>query len=334
MQSLLVVQLKRLGDLVLTTPALSVLRRLYPEAQITLLIDRCSRALTPAIAQADRIWVYRGTESIWMNLLKTRFDLCLDFTGNDRSALVSILSKAPRRVGFRFLTKRPARRWAYNCLVMSPVREKHTVDHYLDLVGSLGSVESDADISLRIPEQTRNSVALLRENLPLPDNYFLLHPGSAKTEKYWMAERWAEVIAYARERFNLPCIITGGQDPAELQHVEGILSCSSNHQTIFNLTGKIDLLATAALIERAAFFLGVDTVAAHFAAAFHRPSITLFGPTNPFHWRARHAGAIALRAGQPGQIQYFDPRQKGAPMSQLSTDVVIHAMENLLKGAR
>jgi len=112
MNSVLVVQLKRLGDLLLTTPALGTLRKLYPKAKITLLIDRHSRHLAPAITGVDQIWVFRGTKSIWMNLIKTRFDLCLDFTGNDRSALFSVLSKAPRRIGFSFVARRAIRSWA------------------------------------------------------------------------------------------------------------------------------------------------------------------------------------------------------------------------------
>jgi heptosyltransferase III len=331
MNSVLVVQLKRLGDLVLTTPALSILRKLYPAAKITLLIDRHSRAMAPAIAGADQVWVYSGAKSVWMNFLKSRFDLCLDFTGNDRSALFSFLSKAPKRVGFSFLARRPIRSWAYTQLVSSPTRDKHTVDHHLDLIRSLATFDSDADISLHLPEQTKNRLSQLIRELSLPSAYFVLHPGSARVEKYWMADRWAEVIAYARDRFKLPCIITGGQDPRELQHINDLLLKGRDRSAIFNLAGRIDLLVAAAAIERAAFFIGVDTVAAHFAAAFRRPSITLFGPTNPFHWHARHPRAIALRAGFPDPIEYFDPYQKGAPMSELSTGAVIRAMEVLLK---
>jgi ADP-heptose:LPS heptosyltransferase len=331
MNSVLVVQLKRLGDLVLTTPALSILRKLYPAAKITLLIDRHSRALAPAIVGVDHVWVYRGTKSIWTNLLKTRFDLCLDFTGNDRSALVSLLSKAPRRIGFKFLVRRPIRSWAYTELIPSPARDKHTVDHYLDLIHSLATFDSEVDIALRLPDQTKSTVSRLISELSLPSAYFVLHPGSARVEKYWLADRWAQVIACARDRFKLPCIITGGQDPRELQHIDDLLLQSHDRSAIFNLAGRIDLLVAAAVIERAAFFIGVDTVAAHFAAAFRRPSITLFGPTNPFHWHARHPHAIVLRAGLPGPIEYFDPHQKGAPMSELSTGAVIRAMEMLLK---
>jgi ADP-heptose:LPS heptosyltransferase len=334
MNSVLVVQLKRLGDLLLTTPALGILRELYPKAKITLLIDRHSRALAPAIAGVDQIWVFRGTRAIWINLIKTGFDLCLDFTGNDRSALFSFLSRAPRRIGFSFVAKRAIRPWAYSQLVLSPVRDKHTVDHYLDLVRSLATFDSEPDISLQVPAQIKKSVTLLSGQLSLPADYFVLHPGSARPEKYWMTDRWAEVVAYATKRFNLPCIITGGQDPIELQHIENILSKCGDRSSVFNLAGKLDLLVAASLIERAVFFIGVDTVAAHLAAAFRVPSITLFGPTNPFHWRARHSRAIVLRAGLPGPIEYFDPRQNGAPMSELSTDAVIRAMEVLLKGAR
>jgi len=329
MNSVLAVQLKRLGDLVLTTPALNLLRKLYPASEITLLIDLHSHALAPAIAGVDQIWVHRGPKSIWMNLLKAGFDLCLDFTGNDRSALVSLFSKAPRRIGFSFLARRPFRSLAYTRLVSSPVREKHTIEHYLDLVRSLANSDSGSDITLRLPDRVRQSVVLLSNEFSLPADYFVVHPGSARAEKYWMPDRWAEVIAYAWKRFKLPCIITGGKDPAELQHIDDILFKSGDGAAIFNLAGKLDLLEGAALIEGAAFFIGVDTVAAHFAAAFCRPSITLFGPTNPFHWRARHPRAIVLRAGFPGPIKHFDPRQKGAPMRELSTGEIIRAMEML-----
>ena len=140
MNSILVIQLKRLGDVILTTPALSELRKLYPEAQITLLLDQDSAALAPAIADVNEVWIYNrnASFSLWLDLIRRGFDLCLDFTGNDRSALVSFFSKAARRIGFSFVAKRATRSWVYTHLVQSPVREKHTVDHYIDLVRSLG----------------------------------------------------------------------------------------------------------------------------------------------------------------------------------------------------
>jgi ADP-heptose:LPS heptosyltransferase len=334
MNSVLVIQLKRLGDLLLTTPAIQLLRQAFPEAEITLLSDRNSGALVPAISGIDRSWVYGDTKRLWVKLLKTKFDLSFDFTGNDRSALISFLSKAPRRFGFQFLARRPFRSLAYSHLVQSSVRDKHTVDHYIDLARSVAPFDSDGRIPLRIPDQVRRSVISLSNDLPLRGDYVVLHPGSARAEKYWMTDRWAEVIGHIRKHFALTCIITGGQDPFELRHIDDIIAKSGTPTTVVNLAGKANLLETAVLIEHASFFIGVDTVAAHIAGAFSRPSITLFGMTNPFHWRARHPLAMVLRAGQEGPIRNFDPRQKGASMSELSTETVIHAMELLWKNVK
>ena len=161
MNSILVIQLKRLGDVILTTPALRELRKLYPQAHITLLLDQHSAAVAPAIVDVDEIWIYNRNASfnLWLDLVRRGFDLCLDFTGNDRSALVSFLSKAAQRIGFSFVAKRAARSWVYTHLVQSPVREKHTADHYIDLIRFLGDFVPESGVSLRLTESVERSAA-------------------------------------------------------------------------------------------------------------------------------------------------------------------------------
>jgi len=334
MNSILVVQLKRLGDVILTTPALNALRKIYPEAQITLIIDYHSAELAPAIADVNEVLIYNRDASfnLWLDLVRRGFDLCLDFTGNDRSALVSFLSKAAQRVGFSFVAKRAIRSWVYTHLVQSTVREKHTVDHYLDLVRSLGDFGSAAGrVSLRLPDSVERSAETLRREIGLPARYFVVHPGSARPDKYWLADRWKLVIAHAQKRLGIPCLITGGRNPAELQHVRDILAGTCYHSTIFNLAGKVDFLLSAAMIRGGTLFVGVDTATAHLASAFRRPELVLFGPTNPFHWHPKHPHAAVVRAGFEGPLDHFESRQKGLPMSELSTEAVIRAMEVLLE---
>jgi len=337
MNSILVVQLKRLGDVILTTPALNALRKIYPEAQITLLIDHHSAELAPAIADVNEVWTYNRNKSfsLWLDLVRRGFDLCLDFTGNDRSALVSFLSKAAQRVGFSFVAKRATRSWVYTHLVQSAVREKHTVDHYTDLVRSLGDSSLAAGcVSLRLPDGVERSAETLRREIGLPGRYFVVHPGSARPDKYWLADRWKAVITHAQDRLGIPCLITGGRNPAELQHIRDILAGTYHHSTIFNLAGKVDFLLSAAMIRGGTLFVGVDTATAHLASAFRRPELVLFGPTNPFHWHPMHPHAAVVRAGFEGPLDHFEPRQKGLPMSELSTEAVIRAMEVLLKGLK
>ena len=335
MNFILVVQLKRLGDIILTTPALSALRKVYPEAQITLLIDHHSAELAPAIADANEVLIYDRNASfnLWLNLARRGFDLCLDFTGNDRSALVTFLSKAAQRVGFSFVAKRAIRSWVYTHLVQSAVREKHTVDHYLDLVRSLGDAGSVGRISLSLPDSVERSAETLRREMNLPRRYFVVHPGSARLDKYWLADRWKAVIRHAQKRLGIPCLITGGRTPPELQHVREILR-GTYHPAVFNLAGKVDFLLSAAMIREGTLFVGVDSAAAHLASAFRRPELVLFGPTNPFHWHPMHPDAAVVRAGFEDPLDHFDPRQKGLPMSELSTEAVIRGMEFLLKGLK
>ena len=106
-----------------------------------------------------------------------------------------------------------------------------------------------------------------------------------------------------------------------------ILACSRDTSGIFSLAGKVDFLLSAAIIEQGTLFAGVDTAAAHVASAFQRPELVLFGPTNPFHWHPMHDSAVVVRAGFGEPLAHFEPRQKGLPMSELSTETVICGME-------
>lgn len=333
MNYILVIQLKRLGDVILTTPALSELRKLYPQAQITLLLDQNSAAIAPAIADVNEVWIYNrnASFSLWFDLVRRGFDLCLDFTGNDRSALISFFSKAARRIGFSFVAKRAARSWGYTHLVASPVRERHTADHYTDLVRELGGFIPESGVSLHLSESIERSAETLRREIGVPGRYVVFHPGTARHEKYWLADRWVTVIRHAQMRLGLPCLMTGGRDPAELRHIADILARAGDKLKIFNLAGKVDFLLSAAMIRRGSLFIGVDSAAAHVASAFLRPELVLFGPTNPFHWHPRHPSAVVVRAGFKEPLVLFEPRQTGLPMTELSTETVIHGMETAFK---
>ena len=334
MNSILVIQLKRVGDVIATTPALRALRNLYPEARITLLLEEYSAAVAPAIAaQINELWIYkrRASFSFWFNLARSGFDLCLDFTGNDRSALITFLSKAARRIGFSFVAQCPARSWIYTRLVQSSVRERHTVDHYTDLVRSLGDIAADGGMTLELDSSIERSAETLRREIGVSGPYMVVHPGSARPEKYWLPDRWANAIQYAQRRLMLPCVVTGGSVPSELRHIAELLAAMPSTSKVINLAGRIDFLLSAAIIRHAACFAGVDTAAAHVAAAFERPELVLFGPTNPFHWRPMHAASVVVRAGYSEPLEHFEPRQKGHPMRELSTETVIRGMDTLFR---
>ena len=333
---ILALQLKRIGDLILTTPALAALRQAIPEARISLVVADACGELLPAIEGLDRGLVFQRQEwntEVWKTAFATRFDACLDFTGNDRSALLTGLSMARRRLTFDWVQKSKWRALSYRQFIGSPVRERHTVDHYLDLARALDEHPAKAEMESIGPASPRlvppASVRVAARLLAGESEFVVIHPGTARPEKYWLPESWAAVIAHLQSRHGLECIITGGSGAFEQEHIARIQKALPH--PVREEAGKLDLLMTAALIERARAVLSCDTAAVHLAAAFTRPQIALYGPTNPFHWRPRHPRAIVLSAAHPdAPLTEFRPRMKGAPMDAISTELVIRATDSLL----
>jgi ADP-heptose:LPS heptosyltransferase len=339
---ILALQLKRIGDLILTTPALGLLRAAHPEAQITLAVQANTSMLLPAIPGLASGIVFgpgRGWTP-WQQTLTGPWDAVLDFTGTDRSALAAALSRARRRMTFEWARKRKIRALAYNEFVDSSVRDFHTVDHYAHLLRPLG-VEANMALEphLAAPEKAKAQVATLLADSGFDRPFAIVHPGAARAEKLWATARWAKVINHLRSVAGLDCLLTGGAEAQEMAYVEevraGALRDNDSAEPggrLVNFAGKMDLLGLCALVEKAQLIVSGDTAIVHFAAAFRRPQIALFGPTNPFHWRPRQEGAVVLSAAHPeAPLREFEPRMKGAPMDRLSTEVVIRATDSLLQ---
>ena len=336
---ILAIQLKRIGDLVLTTPALRAMRT--TGAHVTLALDGGTAALLPLLGDSmDEALVYhRGSGNngvLWRRLARGGFDACVDFTGRDRSALMTLAAHAPRRVIARQLLRGGGwRRLGYNTIVETSVRSRHTVDLYLDHLAALGlpSGVSAPGPALRLPPGADAQAAetLAAHGIDASRDFVVIHPGSARKEKYWLPERWAQVIAFCQRETGRRCVLTGGKDPFEQQHLARVRDAlAALGQTCVDLSGQLDLTALAATLARAALFVGVDSGPMHLAAAWRRPQLVLFGPTNPFHWRPRHPLARVIQAGQgDAPVREFSDATPGAPMERISTRAVIDCIEHL-----
>ena len=332
---ILVLQLKRIGDLILTTPALWALRENMPKARITLAVEGGSREMLPAIDYVDDTLVHARhgqNGEMWRHLLLRHYDVCLDFTGTDRSALCAVLSKAGRRITFEWVQRSCFRRVFFNEFIASSVRENHTVDHYLHLLRALNlPIPTNAPIVLHLPEwASRKAGQLLEEaGISSVENqrspFILVHPGTARPEKYWPPDRWVEVIQWCEANLQMPCVLSGSADGHEQTHLAAIKkACPSVAGRDFS--GRLDLLTLAALTRAASLVLTVDSAPMHLAGAFGSPQVALFGPTNPFHWRPRHDRAIILQADGPVAPPEFRPQHPGGPMTEISTHAVIDAI--------
>src|SRR6478609_9462190 len=177
--NVLLIQLKRIGDLILTTPTIAALRERFPDASISLVVSSAVKELLPAIGGIDKVFEVRGkTDDAldWIALSLGKYDYCLDFTRNDRSSFLTFLSGARKRITSdhpNLRTKLRAR--SYNEFVEAPVGFLHTVDYHLALLKPLGIENASRTIRLELPEETIANAAALLETAQITGDYVCFH---------------------------------------------------------------------------------------------------------------------------------------------------------------
>lgn len=325
---ILLVQLRRLGDLILTTPAILALRQKFPRAHIALAIAGECESLVPAIPAIDHVFVVkRGMRNVTLarKLRGASFDWAIDFTQNDRSGWLSLVSGAPRRIASaQWQRKGKLRARFYNDFVPCAMKDTHTVDYHLALLQPLGIASGSIEPALALPQNFQDAAARIERDLG-GKPFAIFHPGSTRPEKFWVPDRWAEVIAFARTRLGLEPVISSGNSPLERAHIDEIHSHLS--VPVIDLASRLELLTLAALIARARLLVTVDSAPTHLATALKTPQVVLFGPTNPFHWHPRTSPAVVLFG--ESRSSNFQRRAPKHSMNQISTESVIDAMRSL-----
>jgi heptosyltransferase III len=294
--NILVLVLRRLGDVLLTTPLVRSLRRSYPEATIDVMVYAGQEGMlegNPDCSEVIGVAPYPDRAG-YVDLLRRRwrrYDLALTTQTNDRSHVYAWLF-AKRRVGLV-----PDLRWSsawkrVSCSAHAVLDDvnTHTVLQNLVLADLLG-IERDYEV---VPPRADTPPALPREP------YAVLHPYPKFNYKQWTREGWASLIAWLR-RQGLGIVLSGGPDPQEKAYNHALASTGG----VLDLTGRLRLAELSALYRGARIFVGPDTSATHIAAACGVPTLALFGPTNPVKWGPWPAGFSGTnpyqRRGRPWQ---------------------------------
>jgi heptosyltransferase-3 len=242
-----VIRLRSLGDCVLSTPALALLKRHRPDLKISVIVE-------PRFAE-----IFDGNPDIGETRdSMTRADLVLNLHGGTRSMVLTALSRAKFRAGFahhryRFVYthKIPT---AQEILGVS--RRVHTAEHLASAMFWLG-----------VPQQEIPRAKLFAAPPPDGKPYAVVHPFAATSEKTWPADRFIEV---ARSLPLRPIVIAGPTD--DLEPFKAFQ------------TSRESLSITKSLLSGASLFIGNDSGPAHIAAAFGVPVVVLFGPSDPITW--------------------------------------------------
>lgn len=250
-----VLRLRSLGDCVLTTPALDLLRRARPDLQVAVVVEDRFRAIFDGVAPTlpPDLSALRGF----------RPRLCLNLHGGTRSAVLTALSGAPWRAGFGHFRHR----FAYNVRIpraqqiLGVERKVHTAEHLASAVFYLGAPIQE------IPRA--KLIAAAPATAPRPTA--VIHPVAATAEKTWPAGGFLEVAA---------CLLRSGVEPVFIGAAQDDLGAFSRYRVVQGAS----LMEIKNLLAGASLFVGNDSGPAHMAAAFGLPVIVLFGSSDPEIW--------------------------------------------------
>lgn len=287
---ILAVKPSSLGDILHVFPALELLRRHCPEAELDYLVH-------PAFAEildyspcpiSERILFNRKRlgrlttlvpefAHLVRELRRKRYDLVIDFQGLTRSAIFAAAAKGGPVVGFA-RPREPAAKLGYT--LKFDVPPGHAVERNVNLVNALFGASDPVPEPL-LPENPENA-AKLRQLLPgpIPEKLVALLPGSRWKTKTFPPALFAEVIRRIhRETPECAFAIVGtaGDSPAAAE----IRQLAGGGVPLFDLTGKTSLGVMMELLRNSRLVLSNDSGPMHAAAALQRPVFGFFGPTDP-----------------------------------------------------
>ena len=285
------------GDMVLITPLISTIKRLYPHATIDILVykgtakvllddDRINKTYEAHLSSETSFLkkIYKEIR-LCLDLKKEKYDYAIFLTTQWRMALFSRLLSDAKRAGVGDPKRRGAF-WKNSFDVIFPeVGDNHILERNLSSLTSLGFelIQEDYQLDLIVSDSTRISIKnKISQNLNLSQPYCVFHPFSRRETKLWNVEGFANLADYYSKR-GLNVIFTSGPEKEEIDYLEKIEN--NCNEPVLNLGGKTQLLELAALIDDAEFFLGLDSVSSHISAAMNTPSVTLFGPSVSRNWK-------------------------------------------------
>jgi len=358
----LLIKPDHLGDVLLCTPALRLLRQQHPRAEIVALVGPWSLPILsrnpdidtlmtlpfPGFARGDAarsaLAPYRLLLHQAMLLRAGHFDTALLLRDDHWwGAALALLAGIPRRLGYAVPECAP---FLSRALPWSP--EQHVSRQALALVQAMqGEPDPAAQEPTRYPlryelapDDVAWAAAWLAQHGPAAgERLVVLHPGTGGAAKLWLPERWAEVgnrlLANTPQNGGPPLrlLLTGTQNEAAL--VEAI--AQQLHTPPLRLVGATSVGQLTALLARAALVLGVDSGPLHLAVSQGTPSLHLFGPSDaqrfgPWGDPARH---VVLRSGlwcSPCGVFRACPRHTDPPecMAHLEVAQVVQAAQRLL----
>ncbi len=355
--NILLIRLRLVGDVVFTTPAIRAIRRRFPDARLTYLVEpaaapvvRTNPHLDAVIVSPPRRGLARVVEdlSLARRLRRARFDTVVDFHGGPRSSWLCLASGAPVRIGYTIT----GRGWMYSHQV-ERTREllpRHSVVSQWDLLKAL-------DPSFATPpDLTTDSTEMPAEPGPIESvdrrlrsagvdrdhQIIVVHVSAGNPFRRWPIGAFVEtIVQLARADSRRRIVVTAGpsDEVAETRVKDEARAQLGNSSDAVPEVGALDLAEFRALAGRSALYIGGDSGPLHIASTTTVPIVGLYGPTLPVRsepWRNPSCVTESVEldglACRPCNQRSCEPGDFRC-LTRLESSAVVEAAERALRRA-
>jgi lipopolysaccharide heptosyltransferase I len=278
-KKILIIKPSSFGDIVHSLPFLNAVKTQYPFAELHWIAARGLHHFLQGHSMIDKILIM--DKNRWKQLsrvkstvpeifrfckriYKENYDVAVDLSGLLRSGLITLVSRAPYRLGFEESDEGSP--FFYSHKIFGDM-STHAIDRYLKLAAFMGCDTSE----IRYPFAPYDPLPPICKSLPKV--YGVIAPSAGKLANRWPEDRFGKLA----RRLPIPSvIISSASDSKPAQSVRDRAGDNA-----VSLAGKTSLKQLIPIIENACYFISNDTGPMHIAAAVNTPVFAIFGPANP-----------------------------------------------------
>ncbi len=276
----LILRFSSIGDIVLTTPVVRCLKKKFPDAEIHYATKKAFHSIVQHNPSISKIHLLDNSVLEFVNQLKEeKFDCVIDLHNNQRTLLIKTLlgvrSYSFNKINFE--------KWLRVNLKINRLPNKHIVDRYLETCASLGVLNDGEGLDYFLAKED----AVDRNTFPIAfqKEYAAWVIGAKHSTKKFPAEKISNVL----KQLQMPVMLLGGKE--DFEEAEKIVQQANGTTEIFNACGKFSLNQSASLVQQAKLVVTNDTGLMHIAAAFKKPTISIWGNTIPEFGMSPYYGA-------------------------------------------
>ena len=330
-----IVMLSALGDAVHALPVVNALKRKWPRAELTWVIQPVPHQLVRHQPAVDHFIVFQRRRGVrgakaFLELRRQargrRFDLLLDLQVYFKAGIITALLDAPVKLGFDRARARDLN-WLFTTHRIAPHPVQHVQDQYFEFLHHIGVDPEPVEWSIVITPEERAAQREFFEALDRPACAVVL--GTSRAAKNWPAERYARALEHVYERHGLQPVVVGGPSAGEREVAEAVLRLA--RVPIRKALGD-SVRRLIWLLDGSRLVLSPDTGPLHVARALDRPLVGIYGYTNPRrHGPYRRPGAIVDGyARYPGEPYPASMEYRPDGMARIPVEAVTAKVDEVM----